>query len=79
MLRNGWINPMHTRVPGPDGRHSYGGACFPKDTRAFVEHMRRRGTPHAVLQATIDERDAMRSDDAPNGAAASGAAGTGRE
>ena len=28
MLKNGWINPMHTQVPGPDGLLSYGGYCF---------------------------------------------------
>jgi len=32
MLKNKWINPMHTNVPGPDGKLSYGGHCFPKDT-----------------------------------------------
>jgi UDPglucose 6-dehydrogenase len=25
----------HTRVPGYDGKRGFGGACFPKDTRAF--------------------------------------------
>lgn len=29
------IGHSHTQVPGPDGRKGYGGACFPKDTRAF--------------------------------------------
>ena len=36
MLNNNWINPMHTKVPGTDGKLSYGGACFPKDTNAFT-------------------------------------------
>lgn len=26
----------HTRVPGYDGKRGFGGACFPKDTRAFT-------------------------------------------
>ena len=30
MLVNSWINPMHTDVPGPDGKMGYGGMCFPK-------------------------------------------------
>lgn len=30
------IGFSHTRVPGPDGKQGYGGACFPKDTKAFV-------------------------------------------
>jgi len=62
MLKNGWINKMHTMVPGPDGLMSYGGLCFPKDTNALNEHMIKRGLPNKVLQACIDERDEMRSD-----------------
>ena len=62
MLKNGWINPMHTNVPGPDGQLSYGGACFPKDTNALNGLMKRLETPHHVLQAVIDERNTMRED-----------------
>ena len=62
MLKNDWINPMHTNVPGPDGKLSYGGFCFPKDTNALLNHMKRMDTPHNVLQATIDERNVMRDD-----------------
>jgi len=29
------IGSSHTKVPGPDGRKGYGGACFPKDTAAL--------------------------------------------
>jgi UDPglucose 6-dehydrogenase len=62
MLKNNWINPMHTDVPGPDGLLSYGGYCFPKDTNALLNHMKRLETPHMVLQATINERNNMRND-----------------
>lgn len=62
MLKNGWINPMHTQVPGPDGKLSYGGACFPKDTRALLEVMYRENSPCQVLKACVEERDQMRSD-----------------
>ncbi len=62
MLKNKWINPMHTNVPGTDGKLSYGGYCFPKDTNALLEHMKREGTFHGVLEATIKERNKMRSD-----------------
>ena len=30
------VGSSHTVVPGPDGRRGYGGACFPKDTSAFL-------------------------------------------
>ena len=36
-LLSGYINEMHTQVPGPDGRLGYGGKCFPKDVNALTE------------------------------------------
>ena len=62
MLKNEWINPMHTQIPGPDGKISYGGFCFPKDTNALLGHMIRNNTPHLVLESTIKERNEMRDD-----------------
>jgi UDPglucose 6-dehydrogenase len=35
------IGPSHTKVPGFDGKQGYGGACFPKDTSAFVNYSKR--------------------------------------
>jgi len=37
LLLSGYINEMHTVVPGPDGRFGYGGKCFPKDVNAFAK------------------------------------------
>ena len=62
MLKNNWINPMHTNVPGPDGKLSYGGLCFPKDTNALLEFMKKNNSPHAVLEATVKERNICRND-----------------
>jgi hypothetical protein len=62
MLKNGWINPMHTMVPGTDGQLSYGGFCFPKDTNALKELMKRQGTLHGVLDSAIQERNLLRDD-----------------
>ena len=62
MLKNKWINPMHTNVPGPDGKLSYGGYCFPKDTNALLQHMKKMKTPCQVLESTIQERNQMRND-----------------
>jgi len=61
MLGNGWINPMHTTIPGPDGNISYGGLCFPKDTQALLAVMKSMETPHLLLEACIKERDSMRN------------------
>jgi UDPglucose 6-dehydrogenase len=62
MLKNGWINHMHTNVPGPDGKLSYGGLCFPKDTNALLKYMTEKDTPSQVLNAVINERNEMRED-----------------
>ena len=32
------IGHSHTKVPGFDGKQGFGGACFPKDTSAFVSY-----------------------------------------
>jgi UDPglucose 6-dehydrogenase len=62
MLKNGWINPMHTEVPGVDGMLSYGGYCFPKDTNALLNHMKRENVTCKVLEGTVLERNEMRQD-----------------
>jgi UDPglucose 6-dehydrogenase len=61
MLKNNWINPMHTTVPGPDGLLGYGGACFPKDTKALNEYMKQKESPNQVLNSVIQECDSIRN------------------
>jgi len=41
---------------------AYGGHCFPKDTNALNELMKKQGTPNAVLEAAILERNKTRDD-----------------
>ena len=62
MLKNNWINEMHTIIPGPDGMISYGGACFPKDTNALNKYMVSLDSPNKVIEACIEERNSMRND-----------------
>ena len=62
IINNGWVNPMHTKVPGPDGQLSYGGACFPKDTKALEKFMVDNNLDHAILSAAIKEREVYRND-----------------
>jgi UDPglucose 6-dehydrogenase len=62
LIRNNWVNPMHTDVPGPDGQISYGGLCFPKDTNALNEFMKQNKSPNALLDSCIKERNSMRED-----------------
>jgi len=53
---------MHTQVPGTDGKLSYGGMCFPKDTRALCAYMEKHGIINSVLKATVNEQKSMRED-----------------
>lgn len=60
IIKNGWINPMHTNIPGHDGKLSFGGYCFPKDIKALNEVLKKRKINNKVIQAVIDENIEMR-------------------
>jgi UDPglucose 6-dehydrogenase len=62
MIKNNWINPMHTKVPGTDGQLGFGGMCFPKDTAALLSFMQEIGTPHSVLESAVAENKQIRGD-----------------
>ena len=62
MLKNQWINHMHTNVPGSDGNISYGGLCFPKDTKALNSYMKKYNSNNLILDSSIKERDYLRND-----------------
>ena len=62
MLKNNWINPMHTEVPGPDGQMAYGGACFPKDTQALNKYMENYKSENLVLSNVIKECKLLREE-----------------
>ena len=53
VLLSGYINDMHTTVPGPDGKFGYGGKCFPKDVNALAKLT--EGTPLGRLIAPLKE------------------------
>ena len=51
------IGPSHTRVPGHDGRRGFGGACFPKDTNAFIKYSDRL----TILDEVVNSNNKIRS------------------
>lgn len=48
LLYSGWINPMHTQVPGPDGKRGFGGTCLPKDLGCMIGMMLQSGLDASV-------------------------------
>jgi UDPglucose 6-dehydrogenase len=44
------IGASHWRVPGPDGKRGFGGACFPKDMAAFNAYSDKMKIIDAVLE-----------------------------
>ena len=50
-LMSGWVNPMHTQVPGPDGKRGFGGTCLPKDLKQLIECFAQFGLRSLVMQA----------------------------
>lgn len=47
------IGSSHTMVPGPDGEYGWGGACFPKDTKAFVHYSKSIDRPISLIESAI--------------------------
>ena len=60
MLNQGWINPQHTRVPGHDGKFSYGGKCLPKDANALLGLMKYQNSNYSILESTVEENKIFR-------------------
>ena len=53
LLQDSRIGNSHMQVPGPDGSRGFGGACFPKDTLAFVHYCNRIQITHSLVESAI--------------------------
>lgn len=62
LLSSGWVNEMHTKVPGPDGSLGFGGKCFPKDLNAFIGLAYQHNINPTVLSAAWDKNLEIRKD-----------------
>lgn len=49
-VRDGRVGHSHTQVPGPDGKHGFGGSCFPKDIQAMINFGHTIGLNLSVLE-----------------------------
>jgi nucleotide sugar dehydrogenase len=61
LLLSDWVNPMHTLVPGPDGKLGFGGKCFPKDICAFILYCKENGIDPTVLEAAWKKNQEVRN------------------
>ena len=52
------LGSTHWRVPGPDGKKGFGGACFPKDLSAFTNY----STKLTLLEKVMEINNNIRSE-----------------
>lgn len=60
-IASGWVNPMHTLVPGPDGDMGFGGKCFPKDINALISEAIELGVEPMMLKAAWEKNLEVRT------------------
>jgi len=56
------IGKSHMNVPGHDGKKGFGGACFPKDTTAFLNYAKSIGVNFESLKAIIKKNNKIRKE-----------------
>lgn len=55
------IGNSHMQVPGNDGMFGYGGACFPKDSQAFLNYSHKNNKTLELLKKSIKINNIIRS------------------
>tara|TARA_B100000886_G_scaffold243270_1_gene170870 strand:+ start:6196 stop:7047 length:852 start_codon:yes stop_codon:yes gene_type:complete len=55
------IGDSHMEVPGPDGRFGFGGACFPKDSQAFINYANSIKEKLLVLEKVVEVNNEIRN------------------
>lgn len=56
------LGTSHWKVPGPDGKLSYGGSCFPKDVNALLHLMKENNVDSTLLSAQWQKNLLLRPD-----------------
>jgi len=54
------LGPSHLMVPGPDGEFGFGGNCFPKDTKAFLQYADEVGVSLSILARAVFKNKRIR-------------------
>tara|TARA_X000000950_G_scaffold38472_1_gene41091 strand:+ start:3927 stop:4781 length:855 start_codon:yes stop_codon:yes gene_type:complete len=58
--RDNRIGESHMDVPGHDGRKGFGGACFPKDSKALLEYAKKQNIELSVLKSVVSKNNKIR-------------------
>lgn len=61
LLADGRISPSHTKVPGPDGKYGFGGACLPKDLNMLRRLLNEAGVRSDICTAAVERNEVDRS------------------
>lgn len=61
LSRDDRVGESHMDVPGHDGRKGFGGACFPKDTTAFLKYAENIGVDLDMLEAVVKKNNKIRN------------------
>lgn len=60
LMSDSRLGGSHMQVPGPDGNFGFGGACFPKDTEAFIKFAGKRNINLNILKSAVKKNDLLR-------------------
>ena len=47
------IGSSHSKIPGPDGKHGFGGTCFPKDMSNLLHQMEKEQMESFIIKNSI--------------------------
>jgi UDPglucose 6-dehydrogenase len=61
LLSDPRVGPCHLDVPGPDGQFGFGGACFPKDTKALIRYAHENDVLLSVLLQAVRTNEIIRN------------------
>ena len=61
-ISDGRMGNSHFDAPGHDGKHGFGGKCFPKDLNAFIQFYKSKGINPTVLQAVWEKNLEVREE-----------------
>jgi len=56
------IGKSHYKVPGPDGKHGFGGSCFPKDINALIVFAEENGVDPMLLESVWSKNLLLREE-----------------